>query len=190
MNRSLRWGTSYTSYVRSALTAQRNKERGLELSDGSALPSVVMDRVMKNLRFRSLLSYLVKLKEEKGVLDRLPNEWRRDRVGRNANYILNRRIGSTQKQAGKEVRKSLLAVRADLKRLSTSEQYLRYDMLKGKREYLKKKISKKHLDKLQIDERVSRSYYIQNGYEYWPFDGEAWLDELGNYHYLGKQSCE
>ena len=190
VTRSLRWGTSYSSYVKAALTVQRNKEQGLEFSDGSALPQVVMDRVMKNPKFRSLISYLVKLKEEKGVLDNLPDEWRRDRVGRNANYILNRRISSTQKQAGKEVKRSLIAVRADLKRLSTSEQYLRYDMLKGKREYLKRKISKKYLDKLQIDEKISRSYYVQNGYEYWPFDGEAWLDELGNYHYLGKQNCE
>ena len=124
------------------------------------------------------------------MLNPFPSEWRRDRVGRNANYILNRRIASTQKAAGKEIRNTLLAVRVDLKRFSTSEQYLRYDMLKGKREYLKKKISKKYLDKLQIDEKISRSYYVQNGYEYWPFGGEAWLDELGNYHYLGKQNCE
>lgn len=190
VNRSLRWGASYRSYVKAALDAQRNKEQGLEFSDGSVLPEVIMNRVMKNPSFRSLINYLYKLREEKALLDTFPSEWRRDRVGRNASYILNRRIASTQKAAGKEVRKILLAVRADLKRLSTSEQYLRYDMLKGKREYLKKKISRKYLDKLQIDEKISRSYYVQNGYEYWPFDGEAWLDEIGNYHYLGKQNCE
>lgn len=190
VNGSLRWGTSYNSYVKAALSARRNKEQGLELNDGSALPEVIMDRVMKNANFLSLVNYLDKLQEEKALLDTFPSEWRRDRIGRNANYILNRRIASTKKAAGKEVRKALLAVREDLKRLSTSEQYLRYDMLKGKREHLKKKISKKYLDKLQIDEKISRNYYVQNGYEYWPFDGEAWLDELGNYHYLGKQNCE
>ncbi len=190
VNRSLKWGKSYSSYVKPALNAQRNKEKGLELSDGSVFPEVVMSRVMKSANFRSLVDYLSKLKAEKALLDNFPAEWRRDRVGRNANYILNRRMESTKRAAGKEIRNILLSVQKELKALSTSEQFLRYDMLKGKREYLKKAISRRYLDKKQIDERISRSYYIQNGYEYWPFDGEAWLDELGNYHYLGRQSCE
>ena len=190
VNKSLKWGSSYDSYVKAVLDARRNKEQGLELSDGSVLPEVVMNRVMKHASFRSLINYLEKLMEEKALLETFPEEWKRDQVGRNARYILNRRIASTRKSAGKEIRKILLEVREDLKRLFTSEQYLRYDMLKGKREFLKKKIAKRYLDKMQIDERISRNYYIQNGYEYWPSDGEAWLDELGNYHYLGKQNCE
>ena len=190
VNQSLKWGTSYNHYVKAALDARRNKKQGLELSDGSVLPKVVMNRVAKSINFRSLINYLDKLQEEKTLLNNFPSEWRRDRVGRNASYILNRRIASTKKTAGKEIRNVLLDIRTELKRLSTSEQYLRYDMLKGKREYLKRKISRKYLDKLQIDEKISRSYYVQNGYEYWPVDGEAWLDELGNYHYLGKQNCE
>ena len=190
VNKSLKWGSSYNSYVKAVLDARRNKAQGLDFSDGSVLPKVVMDRVFKNAVFRSLINYLDKLEEEKALLETFPAEWRKDRVGRNAKYILNRRIASTRKTAGREIRKILLYVHEELKRLSTSEQYLRYDMLKGKREFLKKKIAKKHLDKLQIDEKISRNYYIQNGYEYWPFDGEAWLDELGNYHYLGRQNCE
>lgn len=190
VNKSLRWGNSYNSYVKSALTAERDKEKGLELSDGSAFPKVVMDRIMNSSSFRSKINYLIKLKEEKALLDTMPDSWKRDRIGRNAYYIINRRIDSTQKSAGKEVRNIFLSVRQELKRLMLSEEYLRYDMLKGKREYLKKKISNKYLDKVQIDEKITRSYYIQNGYEYWPFDGETWLDELGNYHYLGRHNCE
>ncbi len=190
VNKTLKWGASYKYYVRAVLSARRNRERGLEFSDGSALPAVVMNRVAKSAGFRYLMHYLDKLRKEKTVLDSLPSDWRRDRVGRNASYILSRRIASAQKAAGQEIRGILLEIQKELKRLSTSEQYLRYDMLKGKREYLKKKISRRHLDKLRIDERISRNYYIQNGYEYWPFAGEAWLDELGNYHYLGKQNCE
>ncbi len=190
VNRSLKWGTSYNSYLKAVLDARRNKREGLDFSDGSDLPEVVMDRIAQNDTFRSLMAYLEKLKEEKALVESFSASWRKNRVGRNAQYVLNRRIAATQKAAGREIRKTLLEVREELKRLSTSEQYLRYDMLKGKREFLKKKIARKYLDKLQIDEKISRNYYVQNGYEYWPFDGEAWLDELGNYHYLGKQNCE
>ena len=190
VKKSLNWGSSYNAYVKAVLSANRNKEQGLELSDGSVFPEVIRDRLEKNPSFRSLIYYLKNLMEEKALVDSLPSSWRRDRVGRNASYVLSRRISSTRKRAGKEIRRILIEVYGDLKRLSTSEQYLRYDMLKGKREYLKKKIARKYLDKVQIDEKISRNYYIQNGYEYWPFDGEAWLDEIGNYHYLGKQNCE
>ena len=58
-------------------------------------------------------------------------------------------------------------------------------MLRGKREAVKKRIARRYVDKVQIDEKFSRDYYIKNGYEYWPFKGENWLDELGNYHYIG-----
>ena len=54
---------------------------------------------------------------------------------------------------------------------------------------MKKKISEKDLPAEQIDEKSDRDYYIQNGFEYWPFRGEYWLDELGNYHYVGTQAC-
>ena len=190
VNQSLKLGSSHNVYVRAALTAERNKAKGLNTSDGSDLPEVVMNRILQNGSFRSKINYLVKLKQEKDLLDSLPVEWRRDRVGRNAYYILNRRMDSVQKSAGRTVKKTLLSVRRELKRLILSEEYLRYDMLKGKRNYLKKKISQKHLDRIQIDEKMTRNYYIQNGYEYWPFSGETWLDEIGNYHYLGKQNCE
>ncbi|MNT91393.1 hypothetical protein D3C72_2324820 [compost metagenome] len=63
-------------------------------------------------------------------------------------------------------------------------------MINGRKEGLKKKIAGKDLGEEQIDDNVDRKFYIQNGYEYYPFQGEYWLDEIGNYHYLGKQSCE
>ena len=190
INKSLKWGGSYTDYVKAALNFRSSTDIGISLTDGSDLPPVVMDRLMMNAAFNSKILYLIKLKEEKSVLNHLPTEWKTDRVGRNASYIINRRIESVQKAAGKEVRATLLEMRGELKRLNLSEEYLRYDMLRGKREFLKKKISNKYLDKMQIDQKISRNYYIQNGYEYWTFSGESWRDEIGNYHYLGKQNCE
>jgi len=61
-------------------------------------------------------------------------------------------------------------------------------MINGRKEQLKKKIAGKATE--EVDEKVDRTFYVQNGFEYWPFEGEYWLDEIGNYHYLGKQSCE
>ena len=69
-------------------------------------------------------------------------------------------------------------------------RFIRYEMITGRKDTLKKKIAGKETESQQIDEKNDRQFYIQNGYEYYPFQGEYWLDEVGNYHFLGKQSCE
>lgn len=190
IKKSLRWGRSYNSYLNAVLSAKQNRDYGLSTEDGSILPKVIMNRIMKSSKFQSLIYYLKKLIEEKQLVESLPAKWRQDRVGQNAISALNRRINFTRLTAGKTVRQILLQVLSELKKLQTSEQYLRYDMLKGRRDFFKKKIITKRAKSKQIDEKISRNYYVKNGYEYWPYDGETWLDELGNYHYLGKQNCE
>jgi hypothetical protein len=87
------------------------------------------------------------------------------------------------------VRNHLLSIKEELVDLIEQEGFARYEMINGRKETLKKKIAGKDLPDQQIDEANQRDFYIQNGYEYWPFRGEYWLDELGNYHYVGTQSC-
>jgi len=187
---ALRLGNLHTSYFNAIMETKNLTEAGNHLNRTSMLPPIILHRVMKNTKFRSYLRYLERLHKEQSLLLSLPASWKRDRIGRNASYILKSRVNTTRKIAGKLVKQILLEVKRDLTQLSISEEYLRYDMLKGKREQVKKKIARKYVDHLQIDEQISRSYYIQNGYEYWPFNGELWLDEIGNYHYLGQHNCE
>lgn len=182
VERQLRSGTRYTAYF-NAVISSKDQARNL-------IPPVLINHLMKNTEFAKHLNYLEKLKEEQSRVASLPGHWRQDRVGRNTSYMLRTRSASIKKQAGKLVKEVLSDVRKDLKRISLSEQYLRYDMLRGKREAVKKRIAGRYVDNMQIDEKISRSYYIKNGYEYWPFQGENWLDELGNYHYIGLHDCQ
>lgn len=187
INKSLRWKNLYKSYYTTIANAQALQAKG---ESDTTLSPIIFNRVIKHPQFKAYSKYIQNIEDERIIIDNLPSSWKRDRVGRNARYILNSRINTTQKLAGKVVRSVLLDMKKDLKKLSTSEQYLRYDMLRGKRESIKKRIARKYGEvENQIDHKVSRSYYIQNGYEYWPFDGEYWLDEIGNYHYLGKHEC-
>ena len=60
-------------------------------------------------------------------------------------------------------------------------------MLGAKKEAVQKDNEEKES---RIDAKMDRSFYVKNGYEYWPFEGEYWLDEIGNYYFLGTSSCE
>ena len=178
---ALKWGRLYDSYFRAADPGRAGA--------ASSLSPVILDQIMKSARFRDYIDYLKKLEEERARHRSLPESWKRESVGRRAAFILRARVSSTRKRAGRLVRRILAGVKAELEKLFASEEYLRYDMLKGKRESLKKKIARKRAGVREIDRRFSRDYFVQNGYEYWPFEGESWLDELGNYHYVGRHSC-
>ena len=181
VRQALKWGRLYRSYFQAANPARQSRP--------SALSPVILDQAQKNARFRRYLDYLKNLDEELARWRALPESWRRGRAGRYAGALLRARIASTKKRAGRLVRTILAGIKADLEKLFTSEEYLRYDMLRGKREQLKKKIARKYSGAVKIDEKFSRDYFVQNGYEYWPFEGESWLDELGNYHYVGRHNC-
>jgi hypothetical protein len=134
------------------------------------------------------LTYLRNLFNEKKRIDSNPI-LARTSLSVYANKILGNRAKNTRISIGEMVKAHLLYIRTDLKDLYEQAGFIRYEMINGKKEALRKKIANKQLP-TQVDEDKNRNFYIQNGYEYWPFDGEYWLDEIGNYQYLGKQSCE
>jgi tetratricopeptide (TPR) repeat protein len=156
----------------------------------SSLPYLIVRKVAKEGDFQRSYGYIKKLISERRVVRAMPAQWRTSALGKYSIQTLDRRIERARGKGGREIRNHMLAVKAELVDLFEQEGFIRYEMINGKKEQLKKRVAGKDLPKGQIDDDNSRDYYIQNGYEYWPFRGEYWLDELGNYHYVGTQSCE
>jgi len=164
-----------------------NKEGASKMS--TPLPYVVATKISREADFQNSFQYIRKLLQEKRRIQSLPNGWQNQPVGQYARKVLNTRLAKAKQRAGKVVRAHLMAIKEDLLDLIEQEGFIRYEMVNGRKESLKKKIAGKDLVDQQIDEDNARDFYIQNGFEYWPFRGEYWLDELGNYHYVGTQSC-
>lgn len=136
------------------------------------------------------MTYLKKIEEEQQRWNQ-SSQLSRATISRYAARILANRIKNTKVSIGEMAKTHMFNMRAELKELYEQASFIRYEMINGKKEQLKKKIAEKGSGKEQtIDENVNRDFFIDNGYEYYPFQGEYWLDEIGNYHYLGKQSCE
>lgn len=155
-----------------------------------SIPYVVAHRIMQEGDFQNSYSYIIKLLEERRRMAALPADWKSSALGGYANRILQTRTLKARQRAGRQVRAHLESIRAELFDLFEQEGFIRYEMINGQKEALKKQISGRTLPQTQVDAGARRDYYIQNGYEYWPFRGEYWLDELGNYHYVGTQSCD
>lgn len=156
---------------------------------GYAVPFIAARRVASEGDYQSNHKYIQNLYKEREIIKSMPSYWRGSSLGRYAEKVINIRIRKAKIKAGRIVKKHLIFIKNELFDLFEQEGFIKFEMLKGKKNRVKKDLSAVP-EKKNIDSNRERDYYIQNGYEYWPFQGEYWLDELGNYHYLGKQSCE
>ena len=156
---------------------------------GTPIPYIVAQKIVREADFQTAFQYVHKLVDEKKHMSAIPGGWANMAIGQYAKKVLNTRLAKAKQRVGKIVHNHLVAIHDDLADLIEQEGFIRYEMINGRKETLKKKIAGKDVPDKQVDDDNERDFYIQNGYEYWPFRGEYWLDELGNYHYVGTQSC-
>jgi len=151
---------------------------------------IVQRHIFEDGSFQNNYKYILKLHKEAKLMNELPASWKKSALGRYSKKVLSTRIKKAKQKTGRIVRNKLISVKEEIFDLFEQQGFIRFEMLKGKKESVKQDISGSTIADVQIDDDNQRDYYIQNGYEYWPFKGEYWLDELGNYHYLGTQSCQ
>ncbi len=164
-------------------------KKGKEANANLRLPYLVLKNALEQGDIRRGFQYLKTLNDEKARID-ANLTIRGTPLGVYAQKIIASRGKNKKIAMGEMVRVHLQNMRADLADLYEQAGLIRYEMISGKKDTLKKKIIGNDIASTQIDDKINREFYIENGYQYYPFKGEYWLDEVGNYHYLGKQSCE
>ncbi len=155
------------------------------------IPFLVAREVLGRGNFQGVYDYVTKLLEEYQRLKKMPSRWQNSGVGRHVSKVLARRLKSSKVRAGRMVRRYLLEVRQNLVDFFAQKGLLWLEMLEGDKRVLRRKIEESAQGQDARKESINRSrgFYIQNGYQLWSFRGEYWLDELGNYFYVGRQSC-
>ena len=154
------------------------------------VPFVVARHVAKEGDFLGLYEYLQRLNDERRLIASAPSRWRQSGLGQSAERGIQNRIESARQTGGEIVVSHLKRVLSDFEQQFEQHGFARYEMLRGKKESIKKQIAAKGVETQTVDSDSTRSFYVKNGFEYWPFKGEYWRDEIGNFHYLGTQSCE
>lgn len=155
---------------------------------GLKIPYMVARRILDEGDIKRSFNYMRSLNEERVKLESY-GAFAKSPLGVYSMKVLTNRFKNTKVSIGEMVRGHLITVRSDLKDFFEQASFIRYETINGKKEILKKRIAGKDINE-QVNDNIDRDFYIQNGFEYWPFDGEFWIDEIGNYHYLGKQNCE
>ncbi len=151
------------------------------------LPFFVLRTLMEEPDIRLLLEYMEELARERKVLEKVYGKTSLMAYGK---QILDGRRRATQKNIGALVRNRLATKLQEFNEFAAQFDFLKYETINGQRITLKKKISTSNVATAKIDDEVTRDYYVQNGFRFWPFEGEFWRDEIGNYQYVGVNRCE
>jgi tetratricopeptide (TPR) repeat protein len=154
------------------------------------LNEIVMSSILKQTLIKSNVHYYEMLNQESELISKMSPDWQSSALGKFSKRIIERRKASTQDLVGKLTRNHLLKMKSELRDFFEQNDFLKLEMLGGKKEVVAKELAGRKIPRKQITDDASRNFFIANGFEYWPFQGEYWLDELGNYHYVGVQACE
>ncbi len=181
-------GATSLDYFREIEKAYVAKTNG-EVPSQAKIPFKATRHIVDEGNIKRSLSYIRKIQKEKKAIEE-DSRIRSLGIGSYSLKLINNRLQSAKIRTGDLVKAHLLNMTTELKDLKDQGSLVRYEMINGQKETLKKKIAEKDVKESSDSEPKTRSFYAQNGYEFYPFQGEFWLDEVGNYHYLGKQSCE
>lgn len=181
-----------TNFWRELSRVQTNYDsiRSRANRNSQPIPFLAARFVLKEPDVRHSMNYIAKLDDERKRLYATASSWQSSGIGAYSKTILEKRLDAAHQAAGKQIRSHLITMHNDLRNFFEQGELARYEMLSGRKETIRKELTGKSIEHRQVDEGSNRSFYIQNGYEYWPFQGEYWLDEIGNYHYVGVKACE
>jgi outer membrane protein assembly factor BamD (BamD/ComL family) len=155
----------------------------------AGIPGLALRHISRQAEFKKTYNYLKILYGEKDLNMAQNDFWKRSGLGQQINRNLTQRIAITEKYVSSMIRKSLVQINEELLEFSDQKEFIKVEVTTAKTEGALKKMRGTDDPSDAITAKNSRDFYILNGYEYWPFQGEYWLDEIGNYQYVGASQC-
>lgn len=135
---------------------------------------------------RSQIGYLRRLEKEltafNGAFQNSKNKALLD-YGRLA---LKKRHARAEVKIARQMKKSLNQSLEDMVQVASQFDFLHVEALGGLKSVA---LAGGANTRATVDVQYDRMEYLSAGYRYWPFEGEFWRDEIGNYQFLGVNRC-
>lgn len=168
-------------------TINRFKSQG-GLSDLSAA-NEVLDSISRSDTYKEAVLILRSADREKLVLGRYASRWTGTGLADVLRQSLDQRKATTVAHAGDELYAQSVAAFKYLKDLSNQTRLINLEMLSGRTNELRAKLSQESLPDNTLWGEGMKPLNLSKELEYWPFEGEYWEDELGGYVYNIDSRC-
>lgn len=161
-----------------------------DLKVEAQLPFFIMRTLLDEGDVAIEVRYLDKLKKEKQLLQKTFANGPQKKLLAYGLKIVDGRAKASKTRMALRVQEHLKNKVEEFGEFATQFEFLKYETLSGQRTQLKTKIANNNTEGSSVDAQRSREFYIQNGFRFWPFQGEFWRDEMGSYQYVGANTCE
>jgi tetratricopeptide (TPR) repeat protein len=173
------------NFASEALNSKKNESEILTTYEGK-IPFKLTRSILKDFRVKTLHDTYLNLRKE----SRVAKKYFQESDGTLSSFIekiYSGRLNYFKNRLALVFNEVLLSFEKNIIYYNQQIKFVNYEILEAKKNQLRIKIS--GLNKPQNQEQ-SRNFYIKNGYRYWPFEGEFWIDEIGNFQYSGVNLCE
>jgi hypothetical protein len=151
------------------------------------LPFFILRTVMTEADVAMELRFQERIRAEKEILDRSFKN-KDSLIYAYCRRILSLRNQAAQTRLNKKVQHHLGEKMVEINDLQNQFDFVNYEALNGSRLALQKKIGASDVV-TPSKVALKRDYYVQNGYRFWPAQGEYWRDEIGSYQFVGENAC-
>ncbi len=164
-----------------------NREN-LDIQITSELPYFLVDTILRAPEVKKYLDVISAIKKEREVFRARFKTTNKKFIKFSEKIYLTRISLNKQKLLSSfESQLNIFLVKQEA--FNTQFELMKYEALETKKNLMKSKLSAASRDKNQSETIEKRDFYLQNGYRFWPFRSEYWVDEIGNFQYIGNNKC-
>jgi tetratricopeptide (TPR) repeat protein len=149
------------------------------------LPRPVKLWVRGNERIRGLFGLLERIDQEKRAAAANP-AWSGSRIAATLGAYLDQNRETVVQTAGQLVKNRLVEATQNIRRFTNDGSLIRFETTIRQKELYEAGVDQ---GKILGAQRIHRPAMPGEEWNYWAFQGEFWIDEIGHYQYTLKQGC-
>ncbi len=159
-----------------------------QAAEQSAIPLPLVRSLFADVEFKRAHRHVESVRAELKIFSKLSKEFKNSQLGHQGLTFLQNRLNEAVKIAGQKVQAHLIERQKELTRLNRQYEFARYELASATEREIK---APKPLaaSPNPVTKEVGRSDFLARGLVLYPFDGEYWLDEPGNYRFIGQSRC-
>lgn len=156
------------------------------------LPIQILTHVLNQQRFVNFFTHAQELKKEFKVLDDAPQDYRDSEFYASTMKKMDRQMKNIKKKAANWALAELQSTEGILAQLLGNALSIDFELTDAERKRLEEeaRFGVEFQARVYQEEKQLLSPAVPDSYQFWPFDGEYWLDELGYYQMAVEQECQ
>ena len=175
--------------ISEADTNLKYTQAGLQRKYESKIPFFIMRTALASSHLKTHLQNFKTIQTEK-------NKFKKTMLAKNKSFskfadrVFSNRIKTVQKKMSEGFAKYIEQTKRQMDDYNQQFDLVKYEALNVRKNYFKLTANMTEEQKAKlVSVADKRDFYTENGYRYWPFEGEYWVDEIGNYQFIGQNRC-